>query len=212
MDVKLLQKVEPFAGKEVRWRDWPVVFRAAARPTIPGLGAAMKKLERSPDHVWSVYLSPEEEYMSVQLYSMLVLVCRGQALDIVVNAGEQDGFEAWRLLAFKYEGRERAGYVGQLVALLCWTFEGDFEQWLEAFEREVADYARSGETVSDAMKIGIVTRSAPEGDMKRDPVMNAERLHGRSSVRRSSVSAGHGLRPQLATVGGGKPNGGGQGG
>ena len=184
----MLQKIETFSGREARWRDWPVVFRAAAGAAIPGLGAKLQKIELEPNEVLNVDMEPDEADRSSQLYFMLVLVCRDRALDVVINAGEQEGYEAWRQLALRYGGRERTGYAGQLVGILGWDFSGDLEQRLEAFEREVFDYAKSGNTLSDAMKIGIVTRNAPAGDLKSHIVLNAERLDTWSKFRAEIAS------------------------
>ena len=97
----MLQKIETFSGREARWRDWPVVFRAAAGAAIPGLGAKLQKIELEPNEVLNVDMEPDEADRSSQLYFMLVLVCRDRALDVVIIAGEQEGYEAWRQLAFE---------------------------------------------------------------------------------------------------------------
>jgi len=47
----------------------------------------------------NVTLGPDDEGLSTQLYSMLVMSCNSKALDRVVNAGGGEGLLAWRALA-----------------------------------------------------------------------------------------------------------------
>ena len=71
LDLKLLQKVEAFTGKEARWRDWPIVFKAAAGAAVPGLGPLMQRVEFSRVPTPNMDLTDEEENVSAQLYFML---------------------------------------------------------------------------------------------------------------------------------------------
>eukprot|EP00973_Karenia_brevis_P006698 910572-Karenia_brevis.AAC.1 len=43
-----------------------------------------------------------------KLYNILLMVCKDKALNKVVNAGQNDGLEAWRQLCLLFEPRIRA--------------------------------------------------------------------------------------------------------
>ena len=97
---------------------------------------------RSADPVLNAgFLEDEERHESAQLFYWHVQTCRGQALDVVVNSGEQDGIEAWRALCTCYEPNVRARYAGQLMGRLQWDFSCEIITRLEAFDREGSLYA-----------------------------------------------------------------------
>ena len=123
-------------------------------------------------------LTPKEKLAGRELYHILISMVRGQALDKVVNAGEFNGLEAWRLLTDRYDPKLKSRTAGQLVTLLQWNFDGDTMSRLEAFEREVASYTlSSGESVSDTLKIGLVLNNLRQDSTLRDHLlMNSGKL------------------------------------
>eukprot|EP00971_Amphidinium_carterae_P101924 2017620-Amphidinium_carterae.1 len=44
---------------------------------------------------------------SIQLYYILLFLCRQQPLTLTVNAGEQEGLTAWQRLVEQYEPQQR---------------------------------------------------------------------------------------------------------
>eukprot|EP00973_Karenia_brevis_P028237 3890094-Karenia_brevis.AAC.1 len=50
-----------------------------------------------------------------KLYNILLMVCKEKALNKVVNAGQNEGLEAWRQLCLLFEPRIRARYAGLLA-------------------------------------------------------------------------------------------------
>eukprot|EP00971_Amphidinium_carterae_P123232 2440124-Amphidinium_carterae.1 len=99
-------------------------------------------------------LDARDTSCSVQLYYILLLLCRQQPLTLIINAGEQEGLTAWQRLVEQYEPQQRTRFAGQLQASLSWKFAGDVEGRMEAFEREILRYEHaSGDVVSDALRI-----------------------------------------------------------
>ena len=47
--------------------------------------------------------SPEDRDASAVLYHLLINLTQGPALDKVINAGEYEGLEAWRMLCDRYD-------------------------------------------------------------------------------------------------------------
>ena len=98
-----------------------------AAASIPNVWDLIDLAEQRPEiSVDNLSLGDEMSGASEKLFFLLVLVCRGQALDLVVNAGQGEGGEVWRALYRRYEAREKTGYAGQLVGRLSWMFDGDF--------------------------------------------------------------------------------------
>ena len=154
-----------------------MVFEAFAGASHPPLAAAMAASSRSPNPVLVADMRQQEAEISRQLGYWLIQTCRGQALDIVLNAGRLEGLEAWRQLHLRFEPQAASRFAGQLMGLLSWDFSGDLTTKLEAFERELSLYAaQSGEEMADAIKIGVVLRQLPESPLRQHMIMNAERL------------------------------------
>ncbi|CAK0890329.1 unnamed protein product, partial [Prorocentrum cordatum] len=176
-DMKMIAKPEMFDGAKPPWRDWSVVFEAFAGATNPNMAAAMARAKRVAELVLMTNLEPGDMQLSRTLGYWLIQTCRSQALDVVLSAGTLEGFEAWRQLHLRFEPQAASRYAGQLMALLAWDFSGEMMMRLEAFEREINLYeSASEETLSDAIKVGIVLRQLPESPLRQRIIMNAERL------------------------------------
>ena len=177
VDARQLGKPEVFTGEDKKWRGWELIFRSYATLVNSRLGDLMRQAESSPIAVDMPVMSDEERRAGRELYHILISLVRGPALDKVVNAGEYNGLEAWRLLSDRYDPKIRSRTAGQLVHLLRWNFSGDVLTRLEAFEREVTLYTgNSGETVSDNLRIGLVLNNLEDGGLRDHLLMNAERL------------------------------------
>jgi hypothetical protein len=152
-------------------------MRSYAGTTMKGMGSWMAKAEIDVSPTLIATAPPEMENLSRQLYYMLIMLCRGAALDMVVNAGQGEGLEAWRLLVQRFEPKASTRFVGQLLNLLSYDMSGEIVQKIEAFERESANYERgSGEVIVDGMKIGVTLRNLEEGPLKQHMLLNADRF------------------------------------
>jgi len=138
----------------------------------------MKRAEETDDPVMNAALpNPGEQGSSEQLAFVLVMVCRGAALDQVVNAGPGEGLLAWRSLCHRFEPNVRSRYAGVLLGILSFDFSGDLIARVEAFERELATYERaSNEIVSDGIRVGVVLQRLEDSPIKQHLLMNSERL------------------------------------
>ena len=144
-------------GVQERWRDWSTVMRAYTSVVDPRLGPQMPEAERSETPELRATLPQQEAESSSSLYFILLMLCRGAALDQVVKSGPSEGLEAWRQMILRHEPRVRSRFARQLVNLRGWSSRGDVVARLEAFEHKVAQYQHtSGEMLTD--NLGIVTR------------------------------------------------------
>ena len=62
-----------------------------------------------------------ERRLSIQLFYVLALTCRGKALQVVRRVPEGFGFEAWKQLCREFEPRLPSRFQGVLQALFSPT-------------------------------------------------------------------------------------------
>ena len=215
IDTRILGKPDAFHGEKAKWRDWSVILRSYTSVLNSQLGDLMKKAESSDAPVLNAVIDDSHVPSSNQLYFILLMLCRGIALDKVVNAGELEGLEAWRQLNLSYEPRVRSRFAGQLLEILGWNFAGDVIARMEAFEREIHLYETSSkEKMSPGIKIGVVLRQLEEGQLKQHLLMNAERLIDWDtfkseiiSIRRAQATAGTTVSMDVGSAGKGPGSG-----
>ena len=178
-EMKMVSKPEMFDGETLPWRELSEVFEVFAGSSFPPMAAAMANAARSTRPVLVKNMDEQGKEISRQLGYWLVQSCRGQALDIVLNAGRLEGLEAWRQLHLKYDPQAAGRFTKQLVFLLSWDFSGDVVSELESFEYELGRYEEvSGEVMTDAIKIGVVLRQLPESPLRRHMIGYATRSRG----------------------------------
>ena len=68
--------------------------------------------------MFNATLTQSEASCSTQLYYMLVMLCNGTALTRVVNAGAQEGLEAWRCLVLHHEPTSLTPQCGSVARAL----------------------------------------------------------------------------------------------
>ena len=138
IDTRALGRPEQFSGEEQRWTEWRTVFRAFCSVLNGRLGELMDAIEDGRSRgLTRTGLVGEDGALAAQLYYLLVLLCRGAALTIVTNAGEQEGLLAWEKLVDHYDPSVAGRQAGQLLSILSWTFGGDLQERLELFDKEV---------------------------------------------------------------------------
>ncbi|CAK0882798.1 unnamed protein product, partial [Prorocentrum cordatum] len=156
VDTRTLGKPDVFTGEEHKWNDWKVIFKAYCSVVNADLLAGMR-LAESADEASDQnddFLEENMRQASQQLYYILLLLCRQHPLTTIVNAGENEGFQAWRKLVEYYEPNARSRIAGQLLNLLNFSFTGDVEDRLALFERELLRYEqRSGEAIAASMRL-----------------------------------------------------------
>ena len=138
VDTRILGKPDTFHGDQAKWKDWSTVMRTYCAVVNPMLATLMKEAENTEGQCLNVSMSETAHHASIELSFILTMQTKGAALDTVINAGNQEGIEAWRLLCRRHESRARSRFASQLVELLRWSFAGDVVARLEAFDRRPA--------------------------------------------------------------------------
>ena len=97
MDTRLLGKPGDFSGAQDAWRDWSAVFRGYAGAAVPRLQELMVEAANAGTPISNASILEEEDRAaSAQLYWMMLMICKGAALNIMFLAGDSEGLEAWR--------------------------------------------------------------------------------------------------------------------
>ena len=108
VDTRLLGKPSDFSGAQDAWRDWSTVNKGYAGAAIPRLQKLMDKAAKATEPApHATILDDDDRAASTQLYWMMLMICKGAALNIVFLAGDREGLEAWRQLTEKYEPKIR---------------------------------------------------------------------------------------------------------
>ena len=178
MDTRLLGKTGDFSGAQDAWRDWSTVFRGYAGAAVPRLQKLMVEAANAGTPIPNASILEEEDRAaSAQLYWMMLMICKGAALNIVFLAGDSEGLEAWRQLTEKYEPKVRTRFAGQLMSILSFSLQGDTTERITAWEREIATHERdSGKVLDDEIKIGTFLLRLPESQLKTNLLMRVDTL------------------------------------
>ena len=184
VDTRGLGKPEVFRGEAASFNDWNFVLRSYLGALDKRFQTLLARCESSELPLWNRGLSPEEQGLSTQLYYILVMLCRDRALDKLRNSGENEGLEAYRQLYLEYNPRLKTRYVGLLLEILRYKFEGDLVTCIEAFERKVREYEKqSGKDIDDETIIGIVILGVTDASVKEHLVRHSGRLDKWSKMR-----------------------------
>ena len=178
---------EAFMGEEVAWAEWSRVFRSWIGRFFQGRmhinleivevlrDDSMKLADLNLEAASSDILAALEQ-QGRELYHVLIMFVRGKAQRLVLNAGEGEGFEAWRLLIRRFRPTSVATTVGRLIEVLGTSFEGSLADGLAELERRVVLWERdAGEVMSDSLKIGIVVKSMQAGSYREHLLLSAGR-------------------------------------
>ena len=151
------------------------MFKGYAGAAVPRLQKLMEEAMKAEGPI--PILEEDDRAASAQLYWMLLMICKGAALNIVFLAGDSEGLEAWRLLTEKYEPKMRTRFAGQLMSIWSFSLQGDTAERITAWEREIATYERdSGKVLDDEIKIGTFLLRLPESQLKTHLLMRVDTL------------------------------------
>ena len=99
MDTRLLGKPSDFSGAHDAWRDRSTVFKVYAGAAIPRLQKLMDDAVKAAAPIPNATIMDENDRVaSTQIYSMMLMICKGAANNIVFLAGDSEGLDSWRQL------------------------------------------------------------------------------------------------------------------
>jgi len=138
----------------------------------------MESAERNEDVTLGNIVADETKQASKQLHFTLTMLCRGEPLAIVQNAGRSEGFVAWQKLCNRFEPSNRTRLAGMLAALMRFSFAGDTQSRMALFERQILAWElKANEKMSDNIRIGILLNALEDSTALKDHlVMNSARF------------------------------------
>ena len=155
IDTRLLGKLDKFDCQDSCWRDWKFITKAYTQAALPDIRALLVNAEETSDDVRNVVLNVFEQALSVQLYHMLALLTKNQALDKVQAAGEGEG-----------------------------RFKGDAQNDIQLWERDIRGFQKQTSfAIPDFVKTGILIDGLQEGPLRRHMVLHTSRLDTYEKLR-----------------------------
>ena len=98
VDVRLLGRHREYDGNSTEWNAFKFVFKSYIGVVAHPMLAAMIHAETLNEPIVISGLSPEDTQLSRGLSFLLAQVLSGPPLQLMMNVGDQNGLEAWRLL------------------------------------------------------------------------------------------------------------------
>ena len=169
-DTKAIGKPPAFSGdvdvngqpKDMPWSQWSFVFRSYLQAFDPTASRLLQQVETNvedPVVVDNTGMTEEETRLSIQLFYVLALTCRGKALQVVRRVPEGFGFEARKQLCREFEPRLPLRFQGMLQALLSPTRMDDPVQSIYQWESRMKVHEeRSGDKVSENIKLAVLQK------------------------------------------------------
>ena len=165
MDARLLGRPREYNGNSTEWNDFKFVFKSYIGVVAHPMLAAMTHAETLNEPIVISGLSPEDAQLSRSLSFLLAQVLSGPPLQLMVNVGEQNGLEAWRLLVCSEQPVSGANRIAAMQSILQLKFSpslGKLEEELRTFEGLVKTYhAIFGEAISDSITHAVIMSQMP---------------------------------------------------
>ena len=130
-----------------------------------------------------------ERRLSIQLFYVFALTCRGKALQVVRRVPEGFGFEAWKLMCREFELRLPSPFQGMLQALLSPTRMDDPVQTIQQRESRVKVYEeQSGDKVSENIRLAVLQKYLCDGELARHLNLQSARLTTYALARKEAIN------------------------
>ena len=130
-----------------------------------------------------------ERRLSIQLFYVLALTCRGKALQVARQVPERFGFEAWKQLCREFEPCLPSRSQGMLQALLSPTSLDDPVQTIYQWESRVKVHEeQSGDKVSENIKLAVLQKYLCDGELARHLNLQSARLTTYDLARKEAIN------------------------
>ena len=141
------------------------VFKANVGVVAPAVLTAMDRAEPLTEPRTLTGLSEADRNLSRNLMFLLAQVLTGPPLQLMMNVGEQNGSEAWRLLVRSEQPVTGANRTAAMQAILQYKFSpclDKLEEELRVFEGLVQTYrALFAEEISDSITQAVIKSQMP---------------------------------------------------
>ena len=184
VDTRVLGKPETFKGEPSKYRDWIFILKSYLGAIDSRFPELLEKVEGSDVAMYNATLTQDEVDLSSQLYYILVMLLRDRPLDRMHDVGIGEGLEGYRQLSLEYEPKVQSRFVGLLMSILSFSFDGDIPAKISEFERKIKDYEQqSSQSITDDIKYGVLIMGVTDLQVKQHLVRNAQRLDSWGKAR-----------------------------
>ena len=171
---------------------WSFVFRSYLSAYDSVATRLLQQVEAKVEHpsvVDNESMTEAERRLSVQLFYVLALTCKGKSLQVVRRVPEGFGFEAWKQLCREFEPRLPSRFQGMLQALLSPTTTDDPAQTIYQWESRVKVYEeQSGDEVSENIKLAVLQKYRCDGELARHLNLQSGRLTTYELARKEAIN------------------------
>ena len=165
VDGRLLGRPRSYSGKSQEWNAFKFVFKAFVGVVAPAVLTAMDRAEPLTEPITLTGISEADRHLSRNLIFLQAQVLTGPLLQLMMNVGEQNGLEAWRLLVRSEQPVTGANRTAAMQAILQYRFSPGFdklEEELRVFEGLVQTYrALFAEEISDSITQAVIKSQMP---------------------------------------------------
>ena len=170
VDARLLGRPRAYSGNSQEWNAFKVVFKSYIGVVAHPILTAMDHAETLNDPITLGGLFPEVAQLSRSLSFLLAQVLSGPPLQLMMNVGDQNGLEAWRLLVRAEQSVSGANRIAAMQSILQYKFSpGIDKEEARAKERakksQGAKSSRGGVTTAEKW---VVTKLRTVGMEKRN--------------------------------------------
>ena len=200
VDTKAIGKHPTFSGdfdvtgqpEGMPWSQWSSVlwsYLGAFDPTATRLLRQMESNVEDLVIVDNTSMTEAERRLSMQLFYVLALTCRGKALQVVRRVPEEFGFEAWKQLCREFEPRLPSRFQGMLQAILLPTRMDDPGQTMYQWKSRVLVYEeQSGDKVSENIRLAVLQKYLCDGELARRLNLQSARLTTYDLARKEAIN------------------------
>jgi hypothetical protein len=171
-----------FSGKQEDWSEWSFSFKRAVRAqSIPAFDL-LEAYEKSAMPLW--VQDPERDELAAELYDILAMLCKGEAILMIKAEEEFNGVKVWCKMFQRYNPRTLGRMVkmlGEVTAPPRVTKMGEIESAISKWEQKARVMEREfDQKFHDALKMAIVINMVPNdiqefvyGSMEKDSTYDA---------------------------------------
>ena len=166
---------------------WSFIFRSYTGAFDPGATRLLQQVD--PAVVDNTTMTDGERRLSVQLFYVLALTCRGKSLQVVRRVPEGFGFEAWKQLCKEIEPRLRSRFQGILQPILSTATTDDPVQAIYQWESRVKVYEeQSGDNVAENINLAVLQKYLCDGELARHLNLQSVRLTTYELARKEAIN------------------------
>jgi hypothetical protein len=176
VDTKGLVRLERYYGEKEKFQAWKWELYVAVRAMDPPLASMLKHVENNFNVEFGLNrLNEDERKKASDVFTILALLCKGEAAQFIMNSEEGNGFMAWRDLC-------RAKMIRSSTALIKKLMEPEFKSAdprvnLKTWQKEAQSYFdKTGETVPEAIRRTVYVNKVSPLELRQHLIMNQSRL------------------------------------